>query len=226
MVNPWHLLAIFFAAAIAFAVSVTYVLVIDAKGPQLDEATTRQWTFPPDRTDCNQIYGTAYRSDAERKWFNDNCSAWSQNVGSYADPTAAPSGAPAAQTAPQQTSAPGPDGRDCNQVRGTPYRSEAERAWYVASCANNNAAAAPSGVQTAAASGPDRTDCNQIRGTAYRSDTERSWYLSHCQQPQQAAQPTPAPVRPQQVAPQPQAPIQPPNNGNGNGNGNGNQGRR
>jgi hypothetical protein len=31
-------------------------------------------TALPDRTDCNAIRGTDYRSEAERQWFRQNCS--------------------------------------------------------------------------------------------------------------------------------------------------------
>jgi hypothetical protein len=53
-----------------------------------------------DRTNCDQIRGTAYRSDAERIWFNVNCGT---------TPTATPVGTPAASLAPaaaEPTSAP------------------------------------------------------------------------------------------------------------------------
>jgi hypothetical protein len=207
MINPWHLLAVFFAAAIAFAISVTYVLVIDASGPRIAPATAG-WVFPPDRTDCKEIFGTAYRSDRERQWFNDNCSSWSQNVGIVPDPA----GGPAAGAAPgvqQQATGPGPEGRDCNQTRGTPYRSPAERDWYLANCQGQ----APATTAQAQTAGPDRTDCNAIRGTPYRSDAERAWYLANCQQVQRA----------QVAQPQTQPQHQPGNNGNGTGRGNGNR---
>ncbi len=166
MVNPWHLLAVLLAIAVAFAASVTYVLFLDSQGPDALAARQVRNSTPADRSDCNAILGTAYRSDTERQWFSDNCSSWSASVGDVPDP-----GAPVPQV---QASGPGPEGRDCGQVRGTPYRSDAERAWYVANCPAQTAVALP------ASAGPDRTDCNQIRGTAYRSDAERAWYAANC----------------------------------------------
>ena len=224
MINPWHLLAVFFAAAIAFAVSVTYVLVIDASGPRQEPQVAR-WVFPPDRTDCNQIYGTAYRSDNERKWFNDNCSAWSQNVGLVPDPAGGPAASAAPAGQPQNNPGPGPDGRDCNAIRGTPYRSPAERDWYLANCQNQNQPGANPNIAPTPSAGPDRTDCNAIRGTPYRSDSERNWYLANCRQQQAQVAPPPPPPAPVQQAPQPLPQVQPQNNGNGNGNGRGNGGR-
>jgi hypothetical protein len=69
--------------------------------------------------------------------------------------------------------APG-DRTDCNQIRGTPYRSDAERQWYIANCSGSSPQAA------AAPAGPDRSNCDEIRGTAYRSDNERRWYQANC----------------------------------------------
>jgi hypothetical protein len=178
MVDPWRLLVVCFAGAIAFAASITFVLA-DARGPGPSVRPPAEVAALADRADCNQIYGTAYRSDAERRWFNDNCSTWSKSVGIVPEPDA-----PVAQAQPS----PPAEGRDCNQINGTAYRSEGERTWYLANCGS----AKPAGDQQASA-GPDRTDCNQIRGTPYRSDTERLWYLANCRtQPTTAPTPQPA----------------------------------
>jgi hypothetical protein len=37
-------------------------------------AATAAPTSPPDRTNCDEIRNTEYRSDAERQWFLANCS--------------------------------------------------------------------------------------------------------------------------------------------------------
>lgn len=59
--------------------------------------------------------------------------------------------------------------RDCDRIRGTDYRSQAERAWYLENC---------TGAQIA--SGTDREDCEDIEGTRYRSPDERRWFLTNC----------------------------------------------
>jgi len=194
MFNPWHVLAVLAAAAIAFAASVTCVLVLGADGHPGAAARAGRAAQLPDRTKCEEIFGTAYRSEDERRWFSENCSTWSRSVGDVPEPETL-----AAPTPTPGTTAPGPDGRPCEQVRGTAYRSAAERAWYQANCLGNGS--------PQATSGPDRTNCDEVRGTAYRSDTERAWYQANClnQQP-----PAPRPATP---TPQPAA-----NPGNGGGN--------
>lgn len=140
----------------------------------------RQFLAPPteeqvvvgSRTSCDEIFGTPFRSVSERQWFIENCT---MTPPSYALPAAtgpAPASAPAVQ--PGQPPAPGsaPHRTDCNQIRGTPYQNNQERAWYLANC-NTTAARDPG-------PGPDRTDCNQIRGTTYRSDNERRWFQANC----------------------------------------------
>jgi|SRR5581483_593516 len=201
MFNPWHVIAVLAAAGVAFAASVTFVLVSGADSHLAASGRAGQAAQLPDRTDCGQIFGTAYRSDNERRWFSENCSTWSQSIGDVPEPDA-----PAATPTPSRTTAPGPDGRSCDQVRGTPYRSDAERAWYRANCMGS-ASPQPAG-------GPDRTDCNEIRGTPYRSDAERAWYQANC-----LSQPTPGA---RLVTPTPQPPAGPGDvNGRGNGNGRG-----
>lgn len=53
---------------------------------------------------------------------------------------------------------------DCNAIRGTPYRSDEERSWYLENCVSST----------------NRADCNRIRGTRYLSLVERNWYLANC----------------------------------------------
>jgi hypothetical protein len=81
-----------------------------------------QTTGGPDRTDCNAIRGTAYRSAGERTWYIQNCSGSTQQQSTQT------------QTQPQTTG--GPDRTDCNAIRGTAYRSPAEQLWYNANCRN------------------------------------------------------------------------------------------
>lgn len=63
-----------------------------------------------DRTDCNAIRGTSYRSASERAWYQQNC----------------------LNSTPLVTS--GPDRTDCAAIRGTTYRSENERNWFISNC--------------------------------------------------------------------------------------------
>ncbi len=211
MVNPWHLLIVLLGGAIAFAASITYALVMDADGQNFSERKAVESATLPDRTNCDDIYGTAYRSGAERAWFSANCSSWAASVGYVPETNGGGPGAGAAaspQPAPTpRPVSPAPDGRDCNAIRGTPYRSSAERDWYLQNCQGNTApgqaatpaaastpppAATPATTGTAQAqptpAAGDRADCSQIRGTPYRSSTERAWYQANClnQPPAQA----------------------------------------
>ena len=120
--------------------------------PQNQQPQQASAAAGPDRTNCNEIRGTPYRSAAERSWYAANCS------GTQAQPVVA-----------------GPDRTNCDEIRGTPYRSAGERSWYAANCSGNQ----PNQSQPLAA-GPDRTNCDEIRGSAYRSAGERQWYLDNC----------------------------------------------
>lgn len=162
--------------------------------PLLPQEPTPQ---PVDRIACQEIFGTAFRSESERQWFQQNCSTWPpvavadepiRSTSSSAEPAecAAMRGRPyesneqrtwflqncsgnraAAAVSPGEAA----ERRDCDAIRGTPYRSNAERTWYMQNCST---------AQTQVTSGPDRTDCAAIRGTAYRSAAEREWFLSNC----------------------------------------------
>jgi hypothetical protein len=137
---------------------------------------------PPDRADCAEIFDSAFRSETERAWFVENCSAWSRatlGVVQAAPPTApvappAPPAAPTAVPSPQTQARPGEDPR-CGQMRGQPYANATDRAWFLANClASPNAPASYD-------PGPERFNCDEIRGTNYRSANERNWYLQNCQ---------------------------------------------
>jgi hypothetical protein len=78
----------------------------------------------PDRSNCDEIRGTSYRSNNERAWFLTNCQQTNANT---------PQQALQSQERLQQTSV-GPDRGDCNAIRGTAYRSNTERAWYLTNC--------------------------------------------------------------------------------------------
>jgi hypothetical protein len=116
-----------------------------------------------DRQDCGEIYGTAFRSQNERKWYEEKCSKWplvkvDQGPVSFAQ------------------SAPEPD--ECRQIRGKPYENDDQRRWYLANCMGNSTQQAQGGGD--AQSSGDRTNCDEIRGTPYRSDSERRWYQANC----------------------------------------------
>ena len=154
-----------------------------------------------DRTDCNQIYGTSFRSPGERGWFEKNCTQWP-----FFNPTETPA---TANYVPTET---------CDQVRGRPYTSEGQHQWYLANCLgtpqNPPAPTVPGQPppgpavpgqavpgQPVVIGGPDRSNCAEIKGTAYRSPTERTWYLANCM-----ATPTPPPAAPAAVPGQATAP--------------------
>ena len=129
--------------------------------------------IPPDRTDCAEYFGTAFRSETERQWFTENCSAWERaTLGAV---QAAPPAAPVAPT-PVPEARPGEDPR-CAQMRGQPYANDADRAWFLANCTG---AAIPQ-VPT------DSPECASIRGRPYESDQQRSWFLANCTTSQAAS---------------------------------------
>jgi len=155
------------------------------------ESTVPEPTPTPDpvanRQDCGQIYGSPYHSEEERDWFMSNCLKWPYF--SAPDPPAPPASAtdapPGTPGSPQTSLPPGTPGdrTNCNEIRGTPYRSDTERLWYLSNCqgASPQGGLPPSGPT--AAPGPDRTDCNAIRGTPYQSDAERAWFRQNCPPP-------------------------------------------
>lgn len=58
--------------------------------------------LPPDRTDCAEVYNSAFRSETEREWFTTNCSVWgSSTLGVIETPRRQPA-PPAAPVAPTQ----------------------------------------------------------------------------------------------------------------------------
>ena len=131
---------------------------------------------PPDRADCAESFGTAFRSETERQWYTENCSAWDRATLGVVQ--AAP---PAAPVAPVPSPSPQPRPNEnprCTQMRGQPYASDADRAWFLANCTGNQPAQnnAPSAFEQ----GPDRFNCDEIRGTNYRSANERNWFLQNC----------------------------------------------
>jgi hypothetical protein len=159
---------------------VTVVLSVSCvklgESSELPLAAVEPTAVPPDRIDCGEILGTAFRSENERQWFMDNCSKWP--LVKVPDETAPPAQAAQAPAEPA----------DCAQIRGKPYESAQQRTWYLQNCNQNQPAqqTASSPQNTAqtqvqqTTGGPDRTDCNAIRGTSYRSANERAWYQQNC----------------------------------------------
>lgn len=84
--------------------------------------------------------------------------------------TATPQPSPTAEPA-----VPSGDRSDCNEIRGTAYRSAAEREFFLANCTGSVTA-----PPTPASTTGDRTSCDAIRGTPYRSATEREFFLANC----------------------------------------------
>jgi hypothetical protein len=168
---------------------------------------------PPDRTDCGEILGSAFRSEAEQAWFRDNCSKWAdgtlgliENVQqqpfsetqtdesrtaeqptTQAHPTGTAIAIETPTPPPQPTSTVqfADDAQRCDAIRGQPNVSAVDRDWYLAQCRGTST---PTATPT--------YDCNQIRGRPYTSAEEREWYLANCASQQQAAQ-AEAPVGPE-----------------------------
>lgn len=142
-------------------------------------------------------------SPEDQGWYAANCNGANPPPAQNA-PASASLSVPGADT--------GPDRTDCNQIRGTPYRSDNERLWYFSNCFGRN----NSQQSTNQGSTLNRANCGAIAGTPYLSDTERQWYLANCQNQQPQIQQV-------QQPPVSQQPLQdnggPGNNRNGNGNG-------
>lgn len=100
-------------------------------------------------------------------------------------PTDSPTVDPAATPEPTPAGATG-DRASCDEIRGTAYRSPAERDFFLANCTARVAA-----PPTPASTTGDRTSCDEIRGTPYRSATEREFFLANCVTSQPGA-PTPS----------------------------------
>ena len=114
-----------------------------------------------DRTDCDAIFGTAFRSAAERHWFEESCSGWEAAPVTEAIEGNDEAGRPATAEA---------EDWECSDVRGRRYESPRQREWYLGSCLEAGRRA----------SGPDRDNCGEIRGTRYRSEAERDWFRDNC----------------------------------------------
>ncbi len=157
-----------------------------------------------DRNSCEEMFGTAFKSPAERTWFEQNCSRWPLvDVPQTAVLTTAPEPAECAQqrgkpyTSDQQrqfflqncmgqVTAPAAVANavaqtnadpNCSALRGRAYSSDAERAWFLQNCLGQPA---QMDGNTTATTGPDRANCDQIRSTPYNSDAERGWFLQNC----------------------------------------------
>jgi hypothetical protein len=122
-----------------------------------------------DRKDCDAILDTAFRSERERAWFVENCSAWPVAQEPIGRPGVTQDRGNQRQSAQQRRSEEPPD---CQRIRGRPYESDSQRTWFLQNCVTGGAA--PSGE------GPDRTNCAEIYGTQYRSASERTWFLQNC----------------------------------------------
>ncbi len=185
---------------------------------------------------CDQMMGEVFADPGQRNWFLDHCSSWPPVPVAQApvstenpqcvtlrvkqNPTPQDRAWYAANcggsnpSSPQNSAAanvpvvPG-DRTSCDQIRGTPYRSDTERLWYLAHCLNGSNSQNGANQPTSAGLAANRANCAQISGTPYLSDTERQWYLANC------FNQTPP------TSPPPNNGAKPGNNGNGQGNGNG-----
>ena len=161
------------AALIVAVASCTAVSVLEPPGFE----PTPTPAPPPDRTDCGQILDSVFRSDNERTWFADNCSSWPEREDTRV--TAAQASLQAGTRPPEPT--PRREPQECATVRGQPYASSEQRAWFLANCLGSPPAdtARPPQPQPGA---PDqvRGDCRAIFGTPYLSLAERDWFRANC----------------------------------------------
>lgn len=103
----------------------------------------------------------------------------------------------------------GPNGRTFDQITGTPYVSDEERAWYLGQVGKqiDPTTGQPVSAVPQGNVGPAGRTLEQVRGTEYLSDAERAWFLGQ----QQAAAPPQATLTPPRAAimapPPPGGPI-------------------
>jgi hypothetical protein len=76
--------------------------------PPAQPTSTPRPTKAAIRTDCDEIRGTAYRSDEEREWFVDNCDVTSVDPPDSSEPTQPPNQPPPSQPPAQPTEPPPP----------------------------------------------------------------------------------------------------------------------
>ena len=142
----------------------------------------------PDRTDCGQILGTAFRSEAEEAWFATNCSSWAPATLGRVDEASGAGGPPPAQpglNVPPSPTVAVPAGsvsqsgvdanaQRCVQLKDKAYTSADERVWFLANCL----ATPTAGTQPADGPGPEA--CDQLGGTSGLSPAELAWFLANC----------------------------------------------
>ena len=134
------------------------------------------------RRDCNAMMGTAFRATEEREWFEQNCSRW---------PAVAVASVPAA---PQQQPPPATviqgETPECAAMRGRPYASEQDRAWFLQNCirpevpATNPAQNVPAQQRPGVAPTPvissNAAVCEALRRTPNPTDAQRRWFFTYC----------------------------------------------
>lgn len=91
-----------------------------------------------DRQDCSAILGTAFRSNEERAWYEKECSKWpsAEVSGDLMATNPVPqAGESDRGSSPAVISEPaGPDRLNCDEIRGTSFRSSGEESWYQRNC--------------------------------------------------------------------------------------------
>jgi hypothetical protein len=116
---------------------------------------------PPDRQDCGEILGTAFRSSAEQAWFTENCSAWAATTLGRVEIPIQPTGQQpdgSRNSRANDLNLQDRDGEDddernrddrdrdrpqdeddvrrCDQLRGRPYQQPGDREWFLQNCLN------------------------------------------------------------------------------------------
>jgi hypothetical protein len=128
---------------------------------------------PPDRTDCGEILGTAFRSNAEQAWFMANCSKWAETT--LGEVTPAP-------RAPETTADPRPSAQPDTP---TPQPVLTGRLTPSTPTPSSSDGQRRTSRPTQTASTPATRSCDALRGRPYTRPGDRQWFLENCQ-------PTPA----------------------------------
>lgn len=136
------------------------------------------------RHDCNAMMGTVFRATEEREWFEQNCSRWPAVAVAQAQ---AP--APSQPQTGGATTIQG-DSPDCAAMRGRPYSSEQDRAWFLQNCLRPEVPAPNTGnlqtqprpgvVQPTPLVNANAAVCDTLRRSPNITDEQRRWYFTYC----------------------------------------------
>lgn len=159
-----------------------FVLITAVTGCATVSTLDHQPTATPqlsDRSDCGEILGTAFRSEDERSWFTENCSAWADTtLGEVKLETSSQSSRSSRSDDNRDSSEDEDDRRD----RDDDESDDDDRD-------RRNDSDDDGGRDRRDRDDEDEDDgdstdrrCDELRGRPYESRSQRSWFLENCLQ--------------------------------------------